>query len=104
MQFPDDDMTAMLEAMGLTAQVMIATYLAGEISVIWEPRPKVQNLFDNGFETSAPAAIVKSSDVAALNIAHNVKLIIAGATWYVIGDLPEGDGFTRLTLSSSPIQ
>ena len=101
---PANDLDMLFVDLGLTAQVMIATYLAGEISVLYEAPGKVPSLFDNSYETSAPAAIVKSSDVDDLNIAHGGKLIISGATWYVIGIMPDGSGLTRLTLSSSPIQ
>lgn len=102
------DLTADLDMLfvdtGISAQVMSDSYLAGEILLLWESPGRVQNLFDGALETTEPAGVAKSSDVATLHIVHGSKLIISGTTWHVIGIMPDGSGLTRLTLSSSPIQ
>jgi len=84
-----------------------ATIGADSISVIFDAPYKGVSIETNEIEAYSPMATVKSTDVAALSIAHGTSIIISGTpggeydgTYTVIGIEPDGQGTKKLILES----
>lgn len=77
-----------------------ATVGSAALSVIFD-RAHIEALggYGGGIDATAPAALLKTSDVAANSIARNSTLVIAGTTYYVQRAQPDGTGLTLLVLS-----
>ncbi|MHC1697771.1 MAG: hypothetical protein AB9919_06885 [Geobacteraceae bacterium] len=96
-----DDLDIFFGDFAATATVGISA----PISVIFDAPYKGISIETNEIEGYAPAATAKSSDVAALSIAHGTAISISGTPgseydgdYTVIGIEPDGQGLTKLIL------
>lgn len=72
--------------------------IAVEISVLFDDAFQAFNAETGRYETSAPQAVCKASDVSG--VAHRDVLVINSVTYYVTGIQPSDDGLTTTLILS----
>lgn len=96
---PTADLHIYFADFGVLATVLVAGAAVGETTILWEAPGRVISPFSGGVETTGPAALIRSDQVADCGITHGAGLIVADTVWHIVGLEPDGAGLTRLILS-----
>lgn len=70
------------------------------LDVLWEEPGTQVNLLTGAAETSAPALLVSTGNVAEF-LRPDLLVTVQGKDWLVAGSRPDGSGLTRIELTEA---